>query len=169
MTFAERREHPNWEKIRRSVEFKALKREMLILAVFLGGSSLLIVLSMIPLFAQPDAIGMMDPGTAMSIILIVTMLLGFTAYYVYRVADLFWHIDRYTFTRALMDKPHQGYKGSMYFTVEVLDRQGNRIKRDTRRIFGQWDPNFEEYLNKTALIGYNDETDTVVVIGLTGQ
>lgn len=151
-------EHPNFDRIKNSVEWKALKREILLLFGILGGYSLFLIVIMLNARIQDS------PKAALGTVLMVLLLLGETCYYLYRIWELFWYIDRYTFSTALLDKPHQGYKGSMYFTVEVLNRQGKTISRDTRKIFSQGNPNFEEYLNKQVLVGYNEETDMVVVI-----
>lgn len=167
MTFSQMREHPNYEKIKKSVEFSHLKREMLILGIILGPLMLIVILGLVHIGGLDSAMqGARWAKLAGNLVLLVVMLLAMGGYYIYRLVELFSHIDRYTFCAARMDQPHQGYKGSMYFTVEVMDRRGNRIKRDTRKIFGQVEPNFEDYINRTALIAYNDETDTVVVIGL---
>lgn len=151
------REHPNFERIKGSVEWKALKRDMYII---LGMLAFLVVMAVI----VHSLGGRVSARGAASLAMVYVVGLGMAVYYGYRVWELFWHIDRYTFTTVVLDQPHQGYKGSMYFTVEVLNRQGQKIKRDTRNIFTQWNPSFEEYNNRKVLVGYNEETDMVVVI-----
>lgn len=169
MTLAELREHPNFSRLKKSVEFAHLKKETLILGGFLGVWSLFMILAL--LVSDLDAVinGAKGAKLVVSLMLWFFMLVGFAGYYGFRFVELFSHLDRYTFSEALMDKPHQGYKGSMYFTVQVMDRSGNLRSKDTRAIFSQGEPNFEDYLNKKVLVGYNDESDIVVVIGKTVQ
>lgn len=154
-------EHPNFERIRNSVEFKHLKKEALLVCGLLGG---LFALMLILISSLAEGTVYLKPKAAIQMMLMGLFVLGSVSYYLYRIWELFWYIDRYTFSTALLDKPHQGYRGSIYFTVEVLNRQGKTVTKDTRNLFSQGEPNFEEYLNRQVLVGYNDEADIVVVI-----
>ena len=64
----------------------------------------------------------------------------------------------------MLDKPHAGYKGGVYFTVTVTDRRGNRRQVDTANMFSSGEPMLEDYVNQKVLIGYNEETELVAVI-----
>lgn len=152
-------EHPNFQRIKESVEFKCLKKEALLMLGILGVLLLLVLLLVCSVGSTN-----LRPKSAMQLFMLIMVLIGAFCYYTYRFWELFGHIDRYTFSNALLNEPHQGYKGSMFFTVEVRNRQGKMIKKDTRNIFSKGEPNFEDYLNQQVLVGYNDKTDIVVVI-----
>ena len=157
--FRKIKEHPNFDRICGGVEWKALKKEILLMFGIFGGLFVLILLVQMSVGSHS-----VSAREAIHTAMMILILIGLGFYYLYRVWELFWYIDRYSFSTVLFDKPHQGYRGTMYFTVEVLDRQGQTIRRNTRNLFHQGQPNFEEYLNKRVLVGYNDETDAVVVI-----
>lgn len=77
--------------------------------------------------------------------------------------------ERYRFHQAKLTQPHSHYWArSMYFSVLLQAEDGTIITR-THSIFGtnrhQIGPKMEDYLNKTVTVGYNEETEQVVVIG----
>ena len=98
-------------------------------------------------------------------VMVILVMIPYSLDYVYRLAVLFWKIDHWVFSEAVLDKPHLGGKGGAWFTVTIRDRSGREIVKDTSHIFGNVsEPVFEECVNKRALRGYNSETDTVAVI-----
>ena len=77
--------------------------------------------------------------------------------------------EHYRFHQVKLTQPHGSFWArSMYFTLLIQEADGTIITR-THSIFGtgkyQCGPRMEDYLNKTVTIGYNEETEEVVVIG----
>ena len=147
------RESPNYERLKKSVEVKACVRDLLIFGALLIFFALLI--------AAPAADNRSNAGI-WAILLFV--LVPCVLYFSYKLIEIFLYIDCYSFTEVVLDRPRQGYRGVMYFTVTIRDRHGRELEVDTRHIFSQGNPNFEEYVNQRALIGYNDQTERVVVV-----
>ena len=149
------KESPNYDRLIHSVEFRAIRRDALI--VWIATAALLLL--------SGAGLSGGRAKTMASFVVTVLLMVPYSLYFVYRLVILFVHIQRWTFTEAVLDKPHMGNKGSAYFTVTVRDRSGRELQRDTANIFGRsFDPVFEECVNQKALIGYNDKTDTIVVI-----
>lgn len=97
-------------------------------------------------------------------------LLPFWCFWIYRSIQIFRRVEGYRFYKCRLSSPHQRpfSKGAMYFTVVIEDENGTRFIRDTHAIFqshGVMDPLLEDYINQTVTIGYNRETEMVVVIG----
>lgn len=151
-SFSEIKEFPNYRRLKNSVEFKAERRSTLVVGIF----CLILILLM-------AAAAGTSRGTARAVIGFVIMIPCFL-YQLYRLVRIFFHMDSYTFTEVLLDQPKQGYKGSMYFTVRIRDRSGQEFETDTNAIFSRSEPCFEDYVNQKALIGYNNDTELVVVI-----
>ena len=152
-SFSEIKESPNFQRLKNSVEFKAEWRSTWIVGVF----------CLILIFLMFTVGSLHSANTARSVIGTIIMI-PCLLYQLYRLVRIFFHIDSYTYTEAVLDRPKQGYKGSMYFTVRVRNRFGKEIDVDTNRIFSRAEPNFEDYLNQKVLIGYNNVTGLVVVI-----
>ena len=149
------KESPNSERIKKSLEFRATRRDALV--VWIATAALLLL--------SGAGLSGGRAKTMASFVVTILLMVPFSLYYVYRFVILFVRIERWTFTEAVLDKPHMGTKGSAYFTVTVRDRSGRELQRDTSNIFGRsFDPVFEDCVNKRALIGYNSESDTVAVI-----
>lgn len=165
MTLSELRSNPNYDKIKGSVQIAYFRRRAIGAVVFLMLYFLLIMLPILSLREMVAEHGN-EAAWTMCILVMVLVILMVAISGIYPLVIPFAHMDSYTFTEVAMDHPYPGYRGRMCFAVEVMDRRGKRRKRYTRMMFSHAQPNFEEYLNKKALIGYNDETDTVVVIGL---
>jgi len=151
-SFSEIKESPNYRRLKNSVEFKAERRSTLVVSIF----CLILILLM-------AAAAGTSRGIARAVIGFVIMIPCFL-YQLYRLVRIFFHMDSYTFTEVLLDQPKQGYKGSMYFTVRIRDRSGQEFETDTNAIFSRSEPCFEDYVNQKALIGYNNDTELVVVI-----
>ena len=149
---SEIRESPNYEQLKTSVEAKSCAQECLVSIFFL-------IVFAIPLF--------IGENTSKTFMLWLMELFGFLPlflYTLYKLIEIFLWIDCYSFTEVVLDRPQQGYKGAMYFTVILRDRQGRELEVDTRQIFSRSSPSFEDYVNQRALIGYNDKTERVVVV-----
>ena len=77
--------------------------------------------------------------------------------------------EAYRFYQVKLTQPHSHFWArSMHFTVLLPDANGTIITR-THSIVGtnryQIGPKMEDYLNKTVTVGYNEETEEIVVIG----
>ena len=149
------KESSNYERLRNSLEFRCLRRSAMAIWIFTAAMLLLAAL-----------VGIGKTGRSMaSFVILIVVFFPLNLYYVYRFAVLFSDIDHWTFTQVKLDRPHIGGRGGAYFTVTVRDRSGRELERDTGVLFGEiWEPRFEDSNNKMALVGYNDETDTVALI-----
>lgn len=155
-TLSQIRESPNYERLKNSVEVKSCVRDCLIFGIIVAIYTLLIT---IPIQSHG--------GTGDIAVLWLIYLLVFIPlflYMVYKLVEVFLYIDCYSFTEVVLDRPRLGYRGAMGFTVTVRDRQGRELEADTRQIFSRSNPNFEDYVNQRALIGYNNKTERVVVV-----
>ena len=82
---------------------------------------------------------------------------------------IYRNAEGYRFYQAKLTQPHSHAWGrSMHFTVLLQDNDGTIVTK-THSIFGtnryQVGPLMEDYLNSTVTVGYNEETEEVVVIG----
>lgn len=102
-------------------------------------------------------------------ILEAVCVLPLVIFYGYRIWKIFRRKESYIFCRAQLSQPHQMlWAKTMYFSVLVETPEGRKIPRETRAIFlpyGIMEPLAVDYVNQTATIGYNPETENVVVIG----
>ena len=152
-SFSEIKESPHYQRLKNSVEFKAEWRSSLIVGIFY----LILLLLMFTVGSLNSA------GTARAVIGAIIMI-PCLLYQLYRLVRIFFHMESFTYTEAILDRPKQGYKGSMYFTVRIRDRSGREFDADTHSIFSRSEPCFEDYVNQKVLIGYNNDTELVVVI-----
>ncbi len=153
------KESPNYPRLKASVEMRFARHNAVLYAVMAGVSALFILL--IGSIKSPGA------GAAASVMLLL-FLSPIALFYVYRIFKIYHHIDAYTFTEAELIRLHSGFNRMMYFTVTVKDRSGRDITVDTHEIFaphGIMEPLLEDYVGKKVLIGYNNATEYVVVIG----
>lgn len=153
VSFREIREHPNFQRIKDSVEFRSGGKDLLVVGILLA---LMTIVLLIP--------SRITGSTIIYWILYFFFIIPYFLYTAYRLLELFLHIDCYSFTEAVLDRPRQGYRGAMYFTVTLRDRSGREFEADTNHIFSKGTPNFEEHMNQKVLIGYNEETERVAVI-----
>lgn len=160
-TWQEIKESPNYRRLKESVEMKFSKRCAILYAVLTGFCALMV--------AAPTALADDPAVAAMTITFMLMVLLPFPIFYIYRIFKIYSHMDDYTFTECLLDKPHGGWgRDTMYFDVKVRDRFGAEIPTETHAIFatrGEFSPLLEDYINKKVVIGYNNVTEYVVVIG----
>lgn len=118
------------------------------------------------------ASGGMDPlerAAVMGTILAIGVLpvLVFCAWRTFRT---FQAAGSYTFYNATLSSPMGGrFRDSIRFRVVLEDADGYKFVADTHSIFSTHKEftglGFEDYVNRTAVIAYNEETGNVVVIG----
>ena len=152
-SISEIRESPNYRRLKNSIEFKAEWRSSLIVGIF---CQILILLMF--------TVGSLHSADTARAVIGAIIMIPCLLYQLYRLVRIFFHMDSYTYTEAVLDRPKQGYKGSMYFTVRIQDRSGREFDADTHSIFSRSEPCFEDYVNQRVLIGYNNVTGLVVVI-----
>ena len=103
--------------------------------------------------------------------LVVAMVMGpIFGFCVIRTISLFRHVESYHFCKANLCNPKGGrVRDTIKFTVLIEDADGNKFAANTHSIFhthtGWFAPGFEDYVNQTVTVGYNEETGQVVVIG----
>ena len=148
-SISEIRESPNFQRLKNSIEYKTELRNVMVIGGVFGTLSLIILL-----IGENTGIG----------VIYALMCAGLIIYQIYRLLRIFSCMDSYTYTETILDHPRQGFRGAMYFTVRVRNRFGKEIDVDTNHIFSRAEPNFEDYLNQKVLIGYNNDTELVVVI-----
>ena len=158
--FQKIKDSPNYPRLKNSVQYRFERKQFLVIAGILGAAYLLgLMVSLDLIRFEPGREGCIAVLLLMSFI-----ILPLIAYVAYRWLRLFLHIDDWSFSEAVLDKPHAGYKGGVYFTVTVTDRRGNRRQVDTANMFSSGEPMLEDYVNQKVLIGYNEETELVAVI-----
>ena len=154
------KDSPNYPRLKNSVQYRYERKQFLIIAIVLGA---------LYLFTLPPILDLIlsEPGREGGIAALLLMsfiTLPLIAWFAYRWLRLFLHIDDWSFSEAVLDKPHAGYKGGVYFTVTITDRRGNKKLVDTANMFSSSEPMLEDYVNQKVLIGYNEETELVAVI-----
>ena len=145
-----------------SLELQTLRRDALL-------STLMVF---IILFFQGCLASTSGDGTAWLISLIIgaVTLLPFWCFWIIRTIRLLRKPEEYFFCKCTLSSVHHRafLKGAMYFTVVIEDPEGNRFAADTHAIFAAYgiaEPLLENYINRTVTVGYNRETEMVVVIG----
>lgn len=154
---------PHYLRLKESVEYRYDKKQFLLIFVSIGLLALPILITGIVLLGRSG-------NSSAMYSMVWFMFLGFgylmlLLYFAYRWLEIFLHIDSYIFCEVLLDQPHVQGRGGVKFTVTFTDRHGKQLKRETSTMFSSsWEPYLEDYNNQKVLIGYNEETDRVVVI-----
>lgn len=158
------KDSPHYLRLKESVQYRYDRKQFMIICAIFGGFFLLVLLPTLPLIDNPSGAEIVW----LFLFIIALFSLPFVLYYSYHWLAIFRHIDSYIFCEVLLDQPHVEGRGGVRFTVEFTDRHGKRLKRDTGTLFSSdWEPFLEDYNNQKVLIGYNEETDRVVVIKRT--
>lgn len=151
----------HYETLKNAVEVRHAKKYALLyglLTVFCG----FLMWTLASLKNDPDAYRIL-------VVLVVLGMSPFWLFYLLRIALIYQGIDGYLFREGILDHPHGGMlRDSIYFTVEIPDRQGNSIRVDTNAIFSSrsdMELSLEDYVNQKVLLAYHPETERVVVIG----
>lgn len=161
------KDSPNYPRLKDSVEYRFRRKEFLMSAGWSGGAMLLMALVFLPLLGHSDDANVV---AAMGMVFLLLFFLSFIAVYGYLWLELFMYIDSYTFCEVMLNRPHLNGRYGASFTVEVTDRHGKKLTRETGKIFYSYgELQFEEYNNQQVLVGYNEETDRLVVIHRLGR
>ena len=154
------KDSPHYSRLKESVEYRFDRKQVIIMASVFGGYFLLILLVCLPAVGNAawDVLGVM-------MLIMLLIFLPIVAYFVYHWLEIFLRIDSYVFREVVLNRPQVATRGRVKYTVTFTDRHGKSLTRDTSRMFtSQTQPLLEDYNNQTVLIGYNEETDRVVVI-----
>ncbi len=162
------KKHPNYEKIKNSAQWRGSCRELRIIAILIGAAcGLGFVLQLPGLMGDPDffleGLGI-AAVTVLGLALVLGAIFGVSHYVHWR--KLTAAISHYRFCTVKLEEPHQGWKNCVYFTVNLTDKHGKSVKRNTESIFTNMVCPLEQYLNKTVEVAWNEKTDKVVVIGI---
>ena len=107
-----------------------------------------------------------DPGVGITFVI---MFLPFILFYLYRIIQIFRRREGYIFCKVALDQPNYHFWHKTYsFTVTLDHPEISSRSRQTQPIFmpyGFFEPLLVSYVNQTVTVGYNPETDIVVVIG----
>lgn len=160
------KDSPNYPRLKDSVDYRYWRKQFLLMAGILGGGFLLMLLAVVPAMTEGDE---GNAAAIMGLFFIAMVYLGLIAYFAYQWLEMFLHINSYTFCEVMLDHPHLHGRGAVSFSVEVTDRRGNKLTKETSKMFhSEAEPYFEEYNNQKVQVAYNEETDRIVVIRLLG-
>lgn len=150
------------QELRNSLDIAVLRRDLILVA---GVDALVLVI-----FAF-TAGGIANE----EFLLAATLVCGITiipvlVYSIWAAAKIFRQPEGYVFGRCKLSQPHQYRlsRGGMYFTIVFEYPNGEKEILNTRPIFasyGMAGPLLEDYINRTVEVAYNEDTDSVVVIG----
>ena len=149
--------------LRESLDMACLRRDMILSAAFVAAA-----LALSGLFGGVFRDPVYWSAAALTAALVLIPLWG---YLIWMICRIYRRPDSYSIYRTTLSSPHGSgwYRGSMYFTVILEDpADGRKTVANTRPIFMTWGigvPLLEDYINKTVTVAYNEETDTVIVIG----
>lgn len=154
------RESPNYTRLKNSEQYRYDKRQFIIISVVFG----IIFLLLLPAIVLVAG----DASAAAAFFLLLFLMMGYFllwGYYTYHWLEIFRHMESYIFFQARLDQPHMNGRGGVSFTVKFTDRHGKPQQKETSKMFSsQSEPLLEDYNNQTVLLGYNEETDRLVLI-----
>ena len=107
-------------------------------------------------------------GFTFTTILCGAFLLPIWVTYGWRYFRVFRKPEHYTFHRVTLSQPHANKFHAFYFKVELESEGRSSITTKTSSIFlarGWLGPLMEDYVNREVTIGYNEDTEQIVVIG----
>lgn len=161
MSFLQKiRESPNYTRLKNSEQYRYDKRQFIIISVFLGIIFLMFLPAIVLVAGEPS-----DAAAFLWSLFLMAAYFLLWAYYAYHWLEIFRHMDSYIFFQARLDQPHVHGRGGVSFTVKFTDRHGKPQQKETSKMFSsQWEPLLEDYNNQMVLIGYNEETDRLVLI-----
>ena len=141
------------QMIRRSADMQFYKGNMIVMTVMIAG------------FALLSAVCAVATGESVFwLALLPSLLVGVPVliWDAFNVCHIFKNIEDYRFFETTLTHAQSTWGRRMYFIVTVEGRE-----LESRAIFnayGLMAPQFNEYSNAQALIGYNNTTDEVVII-----
>ena len=149
----------NYERIKDSLELRTAIKY----AVYYAALAISLALTAFLINFRYDA----SRALVIAVFLLV-VLLPASLFYVRRIFKIFRDIDDYTFTEVTLSRLNSSWYRNMYFSVDLIDWDGQTVQAETNSIFqthGFMKPLLEDYVNRTVLVGYNNTTGYVAVIG----
>lgn len=104
----------------------------------------------------------------MIVFVLVIAVLPVMTFCAFRTVGIFRKAESCVFQKVLLDRPFGGaLRDTVYFKVRIKRSDGKEIGAKTHAIFQTRGYGFlmEDYVNKTVAVAYNEETETLVVIG----
>lgn len=149
----------NREQLRNSLEYaychRMLRLSLLVLALIAVPTTLLLIFSK----CQPSAVCLIGS----------LVIVGCCFYNLHRLRQIFSHMEDYQIFTVTLLKPvvyHSRYSSSVSYEVTFPDLDGKLITRETSRMFRNYDyPRIQDFNGHQVLVGYNETTDRLVVIG----
>lgn len=155
---------PHYPQLRGSLEYRHCRKAFFVslaLVCFFAIPTFLL------LFLSDGNVG--NDGNMAFVFLAALFFAGYSIYCAYRWLQIFLHMDDYIFFTATLMKPivtHSRYSHSVSYSLTFPNAAGKIITRETASMFrNNSDPCLEDYNGKQVMVGYNEETDRLVVIG----
>lgn len=108
-------------------------------------------------------------GWSLGLVLIGVILIPSWILYGWRYQRIFRKMESYSFHRVVLSQPHfSRRRHAMYFTIVLETQSRGKFVTNTAAIFqthGWLGPLLEDYVNREATVAYNEETQSVVIIG----
>lgn len=156
------KDSPHYPLLRESLEYYHCRKRFFISLMWTGLITVPTFLLLI-LFG-----GGGDDGNMVLCILCSLIFLGYSIHCAHQWRQIFLHMDDYLFFPASLTKPiisYGRYTHSVCYTLTFPNAQGEIITRDTGSMFhNHANPCLQDYNGKTVLVGYNEETDRLIVI-----
>ena len=154
---------PHYPQLRQSLEYYHCRKQFIISSIICG---ILVIPTYLLLFLGVDGHG--NDAKLVIHVMLSIFYLGYWIYTGHRWLGIFRHMDDYMFFPVTLTKPivsHSRYSASVRYTLTFPNSQGEIITRETSSMFHSYsDPCLQDYNNRTVLVGYNEETDRLVVI-----
>ena len=156
--------------IKKSLDAKWRKRQINVWFFVLGAYAIVFIFSALISTAKHGDLMLSLEISGIAAAVCLPILLPFLFYNVWCYLSLFKKAEEYTVHEVMLDKPHTSYlyRGAIYYTVRVTDKNGNIIVRDTHPLWssGIFDPcQLADYNNQRVFVAYRESTDTLIVLG----
>ena len=136
-------------------------RRLMLMNVFLGASTAACLL-----IAGEDL--PREERTFTVIMTLTIVILPILLFCVFRTAGIFRKAESYIFQNVLLDRPTAGFlRDTICFKVRIKRSDGKEIGAMTHAIFQTrgYGLLMEDYVNKSIMVAYNEETEILTVIG----
>lgn len=157
------KDSPHYPQLKQSLEYYHCRKRFIV-------SFVLVCIFTIPtfllLFLAEGSAG--SDGSVVIVFLCALFFIGYSIYCAHRWLQIFLHMDDYLFFPVVLSKPfvhHSRFAAYVCYSLTFPNMDGKIITRETAAMFRNYtDPCLQDYNNKTVLVGYNEETDRLVVI-----
>ena len=158
------------EIIKKSLDAKWRKRQINVWLFVLGAYAFVFLFAALIATAKHGNFLLSIEISGLCAAVCLPILLPFLGYNLWKYHSLFKDADSYSVYEVMLDKPETSYfyRGAIYYTVSFTDKNGNSIVRDTHPLWssGIFDPcQLADYNNKRVFVAYNENTDTLIVLG----